>query len=121
MFEGQRRQVLVGVDSIEMTGVWSVYDVPLGGKHTHGWLVQRLDGHDDKLLEAAALARAYAADQEHLHDVLAQLLAKANPLPRPIVDESGKRHPVEVRLAEIRKDAELARRQATPDPQPIAA
>jgi len=122
-WDGEARKVQVAVDSIDLTGAWSVYDVPVGGQHTHGWLVERLDGHDDKLPKATGLAREYAADQQRFHDGERGDQAKADPLSRPIVDEQGKRHPVEAPLAEIRKHVVLARLQAASksDPQPIAA
>jgi hypothetical protein len=120
-FDGQRRRVLVGVDSIDMTSAWSVYDVPVGGKHTHGWLVERLDGHDDKLLEATSLAKEYAADQQRFHDEDRGEQAKPDPLSRPIIDADGKRHPVEVPLTEIRSHAALACRQAAAEREPLAA
>ena len=60
-FEKERRRVLVGVDAIDHTGVWSVYDVPVGRSHTVGWRVQRLDGYDEKLDAASALAAEYPA------------------------------------------------------------
>ena len=119
-FEGESRKVLVGVDSIDMTGAWSVYDVPVDGKHTHGWLVERLDGHDDKLGEATFLAAEYAADQQRFHDGERGEHAKAEPLTRP-VGEDGHRHPVLVPLVEIRKHVKFARQQAGSGRQPIAA
>jgi hypothetical protein len=120
-FEGEDRTVLVGVDSIEMTGVWSVYDVPADGKHTHGWLVERLDGHDDKLGAATFLAAEYAADQQRFHDSERGEQSIPDPLPRPVVDEDGHRQPVMVPLGEIRKHATFARQIAGCDRQPIAA
>jgi hypothetical protein len=122
-WDGKTRKAVVGVDAIEETGAWSVYDMPVGGKHTHGWLVDRIDAPDDKLDEATSLARAYAADQQGYHDGERGGHAKPDPLPRPVVDENGRHQPVEVPLAEIRKHVALARRQAAgkPDPQAIAA
>lgn len=120
-FEGESRKVIVGVDSIDMTGAWSVYDIPAGGKHTHGWLVERLDGHDDKLGVATFLAAEYAADQQRFHDGERGEQSIPDPLPRPLVDRDGRRHPVTVALEEIRKHAKFARQQASCDPQPIAA
>jgi len=120
-FEGESRKVLVGVDAIELTGVWSVYDVPAAGRHIDGWLIERLDGHDDKLGEATFLAAEYAADQQRYHDSQRGEQSIADPLPRPIVDSDGQRQPVTVALAEIRKHAALARRQAVSEPRPLAA
>jgi hypothetical protein len=119
--DGERRSVVVGVDSIEMTGTWSVYDVPVGGKYTHGWLVERLAGNDEKVGEAIGLAAEYAADQQRFNDQERGEQAKSDPLSRPIVDENGKRRPVEVPLSEIRENAALARQQTAPDPQPAPA
>jgi len=117
------RKAVVGVDSIDLTGAWSVYDVPVGNEGTHGWLVERLDAHDDKLPKATGLAREYAADQQRYHDGERGEHSKPDPLTRPIVHEDGKRRPVEVPVAEIRRHVVLARRQAAakPDPQATAA
>jgi hypothetical protein len=101
-WEKTRRRVLVGVDAIEHTGVWSVYDIPAGPGHEVGWLVQRLDGHDEKLDAAAALAGEYSRDQQRYHDGERSEHALADPLPRP----------VDVPLDEIRKHTALARRLA---------
>lgn len=122
-WDGQARKAVVGVDSIEETGAWSVYDMPADGKHTHGWLVERLDGYDDKLPKATGLARSYAADQQRFHDGERGEHAKPDPLTRPVVDDDGKRHPVEVPLVEIRKHVVLARLLAArkPDTQAVAA
>jgi hypothetical protein len=121
-FEGEARKALVGVDSIDMTNAWSVYDVPAAaGNHTHGWLVERLDGHDDKLGEATFLAAEYAADQQRFHDSERGEQSIPDPLPRPVVDSDGHRQPVTVPLGEIRKHAALARQRANCDRQPIAA
>jgi hypothetical protein len=120
-WDGEERRVLVGVDSTDMTGVWSVYDVPVGGRHTQGWLVERLDGYDDKLPKATSLAKEYAADQQRFHRGERGEQAKPDPLPCPIVGGDGKRRPVEVPLAEICRHAALARRQAAAEREPLAA
>jgi hypothetical protein len=121
-FEGESRKVLVGVDAIDMTGAWSVYDVPAtAGNHTHGWLVERLDGHDDKLGEATFLAAEYAADQQRFHDSERGEQSIPNPLPRPTVDSDGHRQPVTLPLAEIRQHAALARQRAGCDSHAVAA
>ncbi len=103
-FEKERRRVLVGVDAIDHTGVWSVYDVPVGSSHTVGWLVQRLDGYDEKLDAASALAADYAGEQQRFHQGERSEQALADPLPRPEA----------IPLADIRKHTRLARRLAGP-------
>ena len=120
-FEGEAREVLVGVDSIDMTGAWSVYDVPAAGEQSDGWLVERLDGHDDKLGEATFLAAEYAADQQRFHDSERGEHSIPDPLPRPMVDSDGNRQPVTLALSEIREHAALARQRANCERQPIAA
>ena len=103
-WEKQGRRVLVGVDATDHTGVWSVFDVPVGRGHAVGWLVARLDGYDEKLDAACALAADYASEQQRFHDEERSEHALADPLPRP----------VDVQLAEIRKHTALARRLAAP-------
>ncbi|HEY3830170.1 MAG TPA: hypothetical protein VGL57_13335 [Solirubrobacteraceae bacterium] len=120
-FEGEARKALVGVDSIDMTGAWSVYDVPAAGDHTHGWLVERLDGHDDKLGEATFLAAEYAADQQRFHNNERGEESIPDPLPRPMVDSEGHRQPVTVPIGEIRQHAALARQHANCDSHAVAA
>jgi hypothetical protein len=118
-FEGEARKAIVGVDQVDMT--WLVYDVPAAGKPAHGWLVERLDGHDDKLGEATFLAAEYAADQQRFHDSERGEQPKPDPLWRPVVDEDGNRQPVMVAIGEIHEHTGLARQLAAPDEQPIAA
>ncbi len=120
-FEGEPRKVVVGVDSIDMTGAWSVYDVTAAGTPVEGWLVERLDGHDDKLGEATFLAGEYAADQQRFHESERGEQPIPDPLPRPIVGANGRRQPVTVPIAEIREHAGYARQQAAPDVEPVAA
>ncbi len=120
-FEGEPRTVLVGVDSIDMTGAWSVYDVPARGKPVAGWLIERLNGHDDKLGEAAFLASQYAADQQRFHNNERSEQPVPDPLPRPLLDGDGRRQPVTVPTAEIRKHARYAQQQAVGGAEPLAA
>ncbi len=97
---GDCRIVLVAVDAIEMTGVWSVYDVPAERGAQVGWLIQRLDAHDEKLDAAVSLAVAYHADQVAFHAGE----RSEHPCPDPLSK------PTEVPAGEIRKHAELAER-----------
>jgi len=101
-WEKERRKVLVAVDAIEHTGVWSVYDMPVARGTDTGWLVERLAGHDDKLDQAAALARDYHGEQKRYHAGERSEHALADPLPRPVQTPAG----------EIRKHATLARKVA---------
>ena len=99
-WEKQRRRVLVGLDAIAHTGVWSVYDVPSGSDAGPGWLVERLNGHDEKLDAAAALACDYSSEQQRFHDGERSQQALPDPLPKP----------TEVPVGRIRKHAARARR-----------
>ena len=113
-WEKERRKVLVAVDGIEHTGVWSVYDMPVARGTEIGWLVERLAGHDDKLDQAAALARDYHGEQKRYHAGERSEHALADPLPRP----------VETPADAIGKHAALARRvalAAQPRPTALAA
>jgi hypothetical protein len=101
-WEKERRKVLVAVDAIEHTGTWSVYDMPVARGAEMGWLVERLAGHDDKLDQAAALARDYHGEQQRYHAGERSEHALADPLPRPVETPAG----------EIRKHATLARKVA---------
>jgi hypothetical protein len=118
-FEGEVRTVVVGVDSA--TSAWSVYDVSACGEPVEGWLIERLDGHDDKLDEATFLAAEYAADQQRFHDSERGEQPVPDPLPRPIVGADEHRQPRTVPIAEIREHARYARQQAVPDAEPVAA
>jgi hypothetical protein len=101
---------LVVVDAIEMTGVWSVYDVPVERGAQAGWLVQRLDAHDEKLDAAVSLAVTYHADQVAFHAGERSEHPCPDPLPKP----------TEVPVWEIRKHAELAERLLAAQYEPTA-
>ena len=69
-----------GTDHVVLTdrtpeGRWQVLDRADG----HTLVVETLTGHDDRLAQAQALARDYAAEQQAYHD--GDRLE--NPLPRP--------------------------------------
>jgi hypothetical protein len=109
-FEGEHRKVLVAVDAIEETGVWSVYDMPAGRDAKVGWLVERLAAHDEKLDEAVFLAVAYHADQVAYQAGERGEQVSPDPLPKPTETPAG----------EIRKHAALARRLAAALQEPTA-
>jgi hypothetical protein len=112
-WDGERRSVLVTVDAIEQTGVWSVYDVPVARGAKVGWLVERLDAPDEKLDAAVSLAVAYHADQVAFHSGERGEQSSPDPLPKP----------AEVPAREIHKHAELAQRliAAVYEPTALAA
>ena len=109
-FEGEDRKVLVAVDAIEETGVWSVYDMPAGRGAKVGWLVERLAAHDEKLDEAVFLAVSYHADQVAYQAGERGEQVSPDPLPKP----------TEIPAGEIRKHAALARRLAAAVHRPPA-
>jgi hypothetical protein len=108
-FEKVRRKVLVAADAIKETQVWSVYDVPVARGATVGWLVERLDAHDEKLDAAIGVARAYCESQALFHRADGEFRL-GDPLPDP----------TEVPIAAIRKDAAFAKRLAATPAQPTA-
>lgn len=58
---GQRRETLIAVDK---AGVWSIYDLSTATRAARaGFLVQRLDGAEEELDEAVALAAEFVASQ----------------------------------------------------------
>jgi hypothetical protein len=112
-FEGEQRSTVVAVDAIKVTGVWSVYDMPAGRGGTVGWLVERLDAHDEKLDAAIGVARTYTESQVAFHANERGGHSSPDPLPNP----------TEIPLKEIRKHAALARRivAAMSEPEAVAA
>jgi hypothetical protein len=108
-FEKERRKVLVAADAIEATQVWSVYDVPAARGATVGWIVERLDAHDEKLDAAIGVARSYCESQAAFHKADGEFRL-GDPMPNP----------TEVPIAEIRKNAAFARRLAATAAEPTA-
>jgi hypothetical protein len=102
-FEGEERDVLVGVESRDQAEIWSVYDVPAGDGHEAGWLVEHLTGPDEKLEAAAGVARAYWESQVAFQSE-GREFCPMDPLPKP----------TEVPIAEIREHVDLAREIASP-------
>jgi hypothetical protein len=112
-FDGEDRIAVVTVDAVKVTAVWSVYDIPAKRGGTVGWLVERLDAHDEKLDAAIGLARAYQESQGAFHSNERGSHSCPDPLPNPTV----------IPIKEIRKDAALARRvvAAMTEPEALAA
>jgi hypothetical protein len=95
----RNREVLIAVDDL---GEWAVYDTPAGGTGKTGRLVDRLAGHDERLLQALALQAEYAADQQAYSAGRREEHLTPDPLP------SARR----VAMTQIRRDAERALRLA---------
>lgn len=112
-FEGEDRIAIVTSDAIKATAVWSVYDIPAKPGSTVGWLVERLDAHDEKLDAAIGLARSYQESQVAFHSQQRGGHSSPDPLP----------HPTEIPLKEIRRHAGHARRAVAriTEPEAIAA
>jgi hypothetical protein len=99
---GQERRVVVALDT---TGAWSVYDVPtIAGSCKQGAVVQHLDGAEDGLVQAVAIAIEYVAGQHAYRSGNRAEHALPNPL---------KSHPEEVSLAKINRDCGRAAEYAS--------
>lgn len=96
---GQRREALIALDT---AGVWFVYDLSAATRAAKvGLLVERLEGADEELREAVAVAVEFVSDQ--------LAYARGERLESPL----GKA-PRE-RLSKVRRDARRAARAAASD------
>ena len=74
-------------------GRWQVLDRAAGDT----LLVETLTGHDDRLAQAEALARDYAAEQQAYHDGDRLEDPLPRPQPQPARSSHGRREPADAR------------------------
>jgi hypothetical protein len=95
--DGQLRSAVIAVD---LTNLWSIYDIPTGDAHARtGLVVEHLTGPGERLGAALAMLAEYVAGQLAFHNGERERHAPANPLPRT---------PQEVDLDAIHRDADRA-------------